>query len=121
MPEIETSKNVMIINSSLSNNNIFYSDIYIPFIPDIVRLKRIIYFLDGVAASKEVMVLRSDLANDFIATFCEFGAASSIDADYFVGRNVNGKYKFEVLDASLSTTLNVSGKITIHLEFIKYK
>lgn len=121
MPQVERRQNIIVGQPTLANNNTWNTQIILNFIPDEVAIKKINYYEDGTAGL--ALVLRSNLADDFVATFNEYGNGSSEGAVYTLKKPISGMFQFQILDAGMLPIAGagVPGQVAIHLEFVKYK
>jgi hypothetical protein len=113
----------IVIRQVLDATGIFNKTIYIPFTPDEVKTKQIVYNnagaggIDAFSLNCDGLVLQQDSnLGFFIDPVVSFSGIT-----YTLGRPVNGSYQFRILTASNVPTITENGgRLQVHLEFRKY-
>ena len=121
--ERKVLRHVVVIRQVLDASGMFNKTIYVPFTPDEVKTKQIVYVnaaaaINAFSLNCDALVNQSDSNLGFFVD----PVVSFSGITYSINRSVNGTYTFRVLDAAgVVTTTEAGGRLQVHLEFRKYQ
>ena len=122
MSERKIQRYVVLIRQTLDNTGVFNATIYVPFVPDEVKVKQTGLFVTGALAG--VFSINCDsLASQSGSSFGIIGDpyVSFSGITYPLGRSVNGSHTFQILTvAGVPATTLAPGQLFIHLEFRRW-
>ena len=116
---VEQVKNIL-ITTTLDNktSGSFTADIYVEFIPDLVKVHAISYASNNDNGERGLAYLTSNLvSNRTIGTFQDY-MYSTPETSFILRKPVNGTFTFNYQSVG---AVNRAGDIGINLQFFKYK
>jgi hypothetical protein len=122
MSERKVRRHVIAIQQILDATGVFTKNIYVPFVPDEVKVKQVGFY--GTAALPGMWTINCDsLAGQVNSNFGFVidPVVSFNGITYEMDRSPNGPHTFRILDLTglPATTLN-NCQLNIHLEFRKF-
>jgi hypothetical protein len=122
MTIVKQRKNIFVSHYDASGFTDFSQAIYVPFVPDEVIVKGVIWYTNG-SNSSPVRTIVSNLIDEVIlSSFSENKLQTSSHGSFKLNRPVSGNFSFGIRDfsGSVASSDQFNGPITIHLEFVKY-
>ncbi len=101
------------------NGNFNYLINTVPFIPDSVIVKCVVYNY-GAGAENTTSLIYSNIVDDYITSFFN-GIFLCQQTEFILQKHINGQYNFKIFNFDGTIKTDRQGDLFIQLEFVKYK
>jgi len=120
---IEARKHITFIGTLDDTGEILFDNIYVPFTPDDMIIKSVLYYSTADETAIESTSVLCNFVRDSSEAICTFfnSVNYSPNSNFKVIIPFPNSIKFTILDNDSHLEITRTGVLSIHCEFVKYK